>query len=205
MRRLQPRRNWYWYRGWKGGVCEWIGLTDCAGAGWQAIPDRHEKPDDSRVGSNGHRIGANPDAPRKRLQRHRQRKPEEKKESDTYYTEDIVLWNLPTAHHLDKKALMIDFTHRFTFDEAFDPGAVSIFLGWTASPFSSWVLLTESPTGSSQASIALQPLSEESFSFPRVFNSRARIWVIRFRARSVSASKEPITSGTNTSQVWRSH
>ena len=27
--------------------------------------------------------------------------------------------------HLPKKALMIDFTHRFTFDEAFDPGAVS--------------------------------------------------------------------------------
>jgi hypothetical protein len=64
-------------------------------------------------------------------------KPEEKKESDTYYTEDIVLWNLPTAHHLDKKALMVDFTHRFTFDEAFDPGAVSHLFGLDGLSFSS--------------------------------------------------------------------
>jgi len=56
-------------------------------------------------------------------------KSEEKKEPETYYTEDIVLWNLPTAHHLPKKALMIDFTHRFAFDEAFEPGAVSDLLG----------------------------------------------------------------------------
>ena len=56
-------------------------------------------------------------------------KPEEKKEPETYYTEDIVLWNLPTAHHLPKKALMIDFTHRFAFNEAFEPGALSNLLG----------------------------------------------------------------------------
>jgi uncharacterized beta barrel domain-containing protein DUF5777 len=56
-------------------------------------------------------------------------KPEEKKEPETYYTEDIVLFSLPTAHHLPKKALMIDFTHRFSFSEAFAPGAVSNFLG----------------------------------------------------------------------------
>jgi len=56
-------------------------------------------------------------------------KPEEKKEPETYYTEDIVLWNLPTAHHLPKKSLMIDFTHRFAFNEVFEPGAVSNLLG----------------------------------------------------------------------------
>jgi Membrane bound beta barrel domain (DUF5777) len=56
-------------------------------------------------------------------------KPDEKKEPETYYTEDIVLWNLPTAHHLPKKSLMIDFTHRFAFNEAFEPGAVSNLLG----------------------------------------------------------------------------
>ena len=56
-------------------------------------------------------------------------KPPQKKEPETYYTEDIVLWNLPTAHHLPKKSLMIDFTHRFAFDEAFEPGAVSDLLG----------------------------------------------------------------------------
>ena len=56
-------------------------------------------------------------------------KPDEKKEPETYYTEDIVLWNLPTAMHLPKKALMIDFTHRFAFDEAFEPGAVSDLFG----------------------------------------------------------------------------
>ncbi len=33
------------------------------------------------------------------------------------------------AMHLPKKALMIDFTHRFTFDEAFEPGAVSDLFG----------------------------------------------------------------------------
>ena len=57
-------------------------------------------------------------------------KPEEKKERETYYTEDIVLGNLPTAYHLPKKALLIDFTHRFAFNEAFEPGAISNLLGY---------------------------------------------------------------------------
>jgi Membrane bound beta barrel domain (DUF5777) len=56
-------------------------------------------------------------------------KTEEKKEDETYYTEDIVLWNLPTAHHIEKKALIVDFTHRFTFNEAFEPGSISTLLG----------------------------------------------------------------------------
>ena len=62
--------------------------------------------------------------------------PEAKKESDTYYTEDIVLWNLPTAHHLEKKALMIDFTHRFN-SEAFEPGGISNLLGLDSFSYSS--------------------------------------------------------------------
>jgi len=62
--------------------------------------------------------------------------PEAKKESDTYYTEDIVLWNLPTAHHLEKKALMIDFTHRFN-SEAFQPGGISNLLGLDSFSYSS--------------------------------------------------------------------
>ena len=65
-------------------------------------------------------------------------KPEEKKEPETYYTEDIVLWNLPTAHHLPKKALMLDFTHRFAFDEAFEPGAVSDLFGMDGFSISSF-------------------------------------------------------------------
>lgn len=64
-------------------------------------------------------------------------KPEAKKEAETYYTEDIVLWNMPTAHHLPKKALMIDFTHRFAFSEAFEPGGVSNLLGMDGFSFSS--------------------------------------------------------------------
>ena len=62
--------------------------------------------------------------------------PEAKKDSDTYYTEDIVLWNLPTAHHLGKKALMIDFTHRFN-SEAFEPGGISNLLGLDSFSYSS--------------------------------------------------------------------
>jgi len=62
--------------------------------------------------------------------------PEAKKESDIYYTEDIVLWNLPTAHHLEKKALMIDFTHRFNA-EAFQPGGISNLLGLDSFSYSS--------------------------------------------------------------------
>ncbi|MCI0626735.1 MAG: DUF5777 family beta-barrel protein [Acidobacteria bacterium] len=67
-------------------------------------------------------------------------KPDEK-ETDTYYTEDIVLWNLPTAHHLEKKALIIDFTHRFAFDRAFNgPARVSNLLGMDGFSFSSFGL-----------------------------------------------------------------
>ena len=62
--------------------------------------------------------------------------PEAKKDSDIYYTEDIVLWNLPTAHHLEKKALMIDFTHRFNA-EAFQPGGISNLLGLDSFSYSS--------------------------------------------------------------------
>lgn len=66
---------------------------------------------------------------------------ETKKEVETYYTEDIVLWNLPTAHHLEKKSLMIDFTHRFPFDEALDgPGRVSNLFGLDSFSFSSFGL-----------------------------------------------------------------
>ena len=65
-------------------------------------------------------------------------KPKEKKEPETYYTEDIVLWNLPTAHHLPKKSMMIDFTHRFAFNEAFEPGAVSNLFGMDGFSLSSF-------------------------------------------------------------------
>ena len=65
-------------------------------------------------------------------------KPEEKKESETYYVEDIVLFNLPTAHHLPKKALMIDFTHRSAFDEAFEPGSISDLFGMDGFSLSSF-------------------------------------------------------------------
>jgi hypothetical protein len=46
-----------------------------------------------------------------------QGKKEEKQEKEVYYTEDIVLWTLPTTHHLEKKALMVDFTHRFSLED----------------------------------------------------------------------------------------
>jgi hypothetical protein len=66
---------------------------------------------------------------------------EQKKEVETYYTEDIVLWNLPTAHHLEKKALIIDFTHRFAFDTVFNgPGRVSNLFGLDGFSFSSFGL-----------------------------------------------------------------
>src|SRR5438552_2402423 len=45
---------------------------------------------------------------------------EKKEEKEVYYTEDINLWTLPTTHHLEKKALIVDFTHRFAYEgEAF--------------------------------------------------------------------------------------
>jgi hypothetical protein len=65
-------------------------------------------------------------------------KPDAKKEPETYYTEDIVLWSLPTAQHLPKKSLLIDFTHRFAFSEAFEPGAVSNLLGMDGFSISSF-------------------------------------------------------------------
>ena len=64
-------------------------------------------------------------------------KTEEKKDDETYYTEDIFLWNLPTAHHLEKKALIVDFTHRFNFNEAFEPGSISTLFGLDGFSFSS--------------------------------------------------------------------
>ena len=42
-----------------------------------------------------------------------------KKDEDVYHTEDIVLWNIPTAHHIDKHSLYVDFAHRFSYDTTF--------------------------------------------------------------------------------------
>lgn len=68
-------------------------------------------------------------------------KQDQKKEPETYYTEDLVLWTLPTAYHLGKKALMIDFTHRFAYDEAFDgPGRMSNLIGLDGPSISSFGL-----------------------------------------------------------------
>ena len=41
------------------------------------------------------------------------------KDDDVYHTEDIILWTLPTAHHIDKHALYVDFAHRFSYDTTF--------------------------------------------------------------------------------------
>ncbi len=51
------------------------------------------------------------------------------KEKEVYYTEDIVLWTLPTTHHLERKSLIVDFTHRFSYDQAFEDGSLSSLLG----------------------------------------------------------------------------
>lgn len=51
------------------------------------------------------------------------------KEKEVYYTEDIVLWTLPTTHHLERKSLIVDFTHRFSYDQAFEDGSLSRLLG----------------------------------------------------------------------------
>ena len=56
-------------------------------------------------------------------------KPEPPKEKDVYYTEDIVLWSLPTTHHLEKRSLIVDFTHRFSYDQTFQDGSLSSLLG----------------------------------------------------------------------------
>jgi len=42
-----------------------------------------------------------------------------KKDEDVYHTEDIILWTLPTARHIDKHALYVDFAHRFSYDTTF--------------------------------------------------------------------------------------
>ena len=46
-------------------------------------------------------------------------KKDAQKNKDVYHTEDIILWNLPTAHHIDKYALYVDFAHRFSYDTTF--------------------------------------------------------------------------------------
>src|SRR3990172_647426 len=52
------------------------------------------------------------------------------KDKDIYYTEDIVLWTLPTVHHIEKKSLYLDFTHRFAYDTAFKgPARLSYLFG----------------------------------------------------------------------------
>jgi len=35
------------------------------------------------------------------------------------YVEDINLWRLPATHPLDKRELLLDFTHRFSYDTTF--------------------------------------------------------------------------------------
>jgi hypothetical protein len=51
-------------------------------------------------------------------------------ERDVYYVEDINLWTLPTTHPLDKHELLIDFTHRFSYDTTFTgPGRPAILFG----------------------------------------------------------------------------
>ncbi len=67
-------------------------------------------------------------------------KDNKKKEKDTYYTEDIVLWNLPTSHPIEKKALMVNFTHRWAFDRAFADGSASNLFGMDGFSISSFGL-----------------------------------------------------------------
>ena len=136
------------------------------------------------------------------LPQHQLTKPEEKKEPETYYTEDIVLLNLPTAMHLPKKALMIDFTHRFAFNEAFEPGAMSNLFGMDGFSLSS-LGFTYGITNRWFAGIYRTPTT-----FGRIMQLSTGLQltrensVIRFQARSVSVLKEPITSVTNTSRAW---
>jgi len=65
-----------------------------------------------------------------------------KNEKDVYYTEDIVLWTLPTAHHLEKKSLLVDFTHRFALDDgrAFKGQVMNNLFGLDGYSFSSFGL-----------------------------------------------------------------
>jgi hypothetical protein len=65
-----------------------------------------------------------------------------KEEKEVYYVEDINLWTLPTAFHLEKKALIVDFTHRFAFDDgrAFKGQAMNYLFGLDGYSFSSFGL-----------------------------------------------------------------
>jgi len=64
------------------------------------------------------------------------------KEKDVYYTEDINLWTLPTTHHLEKRALILDFSHRFAFDDgrAFKGQVMNNLFGLDGYSFSSFGL-----------------------------------------------------------------
>ncbi len=64
----------------------------------------------------------------------------QQKERKVYYNEDINLWNLPTALHLEKNALIVDFTHRFSYDEVFADGSVSDLFGLDGFSISSFGL-----------------------------------------------------------------
>ncbi len=66
----------------------------------------------------------------------------QKKEQEIYYTEDINLWNLPTAHHLEKKALLVDFAHRFSLEdgEVFRGEVLNKLFGLDGYSFSSFGL-----------------------------------------------------------------
>lgn len=66
----------------------------------------------------------------------------QQKEKEVYYTEDINLWTLPTTHPLEKKALIIDFTHRFAFDDgrAFKGQVMNTLFGLDGYSFSSFGL-----------------------------------------------------------------
>jgi hypothetical protein len=67
---------------------------------------------------------------------------QEKTEREVYYTEDINLWTLPTTHHLEKKALIVDFSHRFAFDDgrAFKGQVMNSLFGLDGYSFSSFGL-----------------------------------------------------------------
>jgi hypothetical protein len=66
----------------------------------------------------------------------------QQKEKEVYYTEDINLWTLPTTHPLEKKALIIDFTHRFALDDGrpFKGQAMNYLFGLDGYSFSSFGL-----------------------------------------------------------------
>jgi hypothetical protein len=64
------------------------------------------------------------------------------KEKEVYYTEDINLWTLPTTHHLEKGALIVDFTHRFALDDGrpFQGQVMNYLFGLDGYSFSSFGL-----------------------------------------------------------------